>query len=117
MIEHDHEVLRVAVAAGAVAEPADTAVVALECGVGESVLGPREHAGEVAVEHGVEADERREPRLIDVNYSCRSATTILAGRATRVVDRPPRPSGGRRERLVERSRVRVHLVLPFEGLG
>ena len=54
--------------------------------------------------------------VIDVNYSCRSATTILAGRATRVVGRPPRPSGGRRERQVEQSRAGVHLAFPFECL-
>jgi hypothetical protein len=40
MIEHEHEVVGVAVAAGALAESAHAAVVAFERGVGESVLRP-----------------------------------------------------------------------------
>jgi putative transposase len=57
---------------------------------------------------------RRAGPMNDVNYSCRSATTILAGRGQ--VRRPPRrPRGDGGERWGCRSRAVHHFSLAFAG--
>src|SRR5437868_13571798 len=65
MIEHEHEVVGIAVASSTLAESADAAVVAFDCRVGEPVLGPRGDTIDVAPEHLPEPDEWFEPRPVE----------------------------------------------------
>src|SRR5438132_13045138 len=60
MIEHEHQVVRVAIATRSLADVADACVVALECGVREPVLRPRCDAVEMPHQHLPELDERTE---------------------------------------------------------
>ena len=64
----------------------------------------------------VEQDVGLVPVVIDVNYSCRSPTTIFAGATAQGGDRPRRPRGGREERHLE-PRAHDHFALAFAAFG
>ena len=65
MVEDQHQVVGIAVAVRAVANGADSAVVAFEGSVGQVVACPGDHTIDVPHQHVVELDEWGEPRPVE----------------------------------------------------
>src|SRR5919205_1168299 len=61
MVQHDHQVVRVAIAASALADRANAGVVAFERGVGQVMPDPGQDAGQMRLNRLPEALERAQP--------------------------------------------------------
>src|SRR5918911_671600 len=88
MIEHQHQVIGIAIAVSALADSADSAVVAFKSYVGQPVPCPGDDAVDMTHQHVVERDERGEPRPVEQSAPSNEevAHTLLGRVGPRVLE-------------------------------